>query len=340
MNSNRASEYVKDNDIRLGLRVSTRATNGGLQVTGLQCRFCIAFGREEKVGAKRQASIVVQGWMRPFCYDNIESHVSGQHPTKWTEYKQLDSIVEHQAFFDDVPVAFKNSIKAHFPFSSLGAERQIVFNIKKDIVDVIVSDMMFDPVDIVDSDADSDAEENDLAFGSDTERNAVLRQRIQKATLAKERALSLFQRVDQQEEEEEEEEESNASYPYSVTIPKSKTTVFQLFVRYVSCGASFRLASNILSCMYDVLHNPFLRACSRHDVANYIRVVCAVNLQRIPRYLRRAWAFSIALDSATHQNTSYLDVRFRIFMSAFYNIVNLHAVALPMFNWHTGEVMF
>jgi hypothetical protein len=133
--------------------------------------------------------------MRPFRYNNIESHVSGQHPTKWAEYKQLDSIVDRQAFFDDVPIAFKNSIKAHFPFSSLGAERQIVFDIEKDIVDVIIRGMMFDPANIVssdaDGDADSDAEENDPAFGSDAERDAVLRRRIQKA-LAKERALSLF----------------------------------------------------------------------------------------------------------------------------------------------------
>jgi hypothetical protein len=100
------------------------------------------------------------------------------------------------------------------------------------------------------------------------------------------------------------------------------------------------MASNILSCTYDVLHNPVLPACSHHDVANYIRVVCVVNLQRIARHLRRALAFSIALDSATHQSTLYLDVRFRIFMLAFYNIVNLHAVALPIFDWHTGKVMF
>ncbi|CAM6049220.1 unnamed protein product [Sphagnum compactum] len=288
MSSNRASEYVKDNDVRLGLRVSTRAANGG-----------------------------------------------PQHPTKWAEYKRLDSIVERQAFFDDVPVAFRNSIKAHFPSSSLGAERQIVLDIEKDIVDVIIRGMMFDLADIVDSDADNDAEENDPAFGSDAERDAVLRRRIQKAALAKERALSLFQRVDQ-----EEEEEGNVSYSYSVTIPKSKTTVFQLSVQYMSCGASFQLASNILSCTYNVLHNPVLRACSHHDVTNYIRVVCAVNLQRIACHLRRAWAFSIALDSATHQSTSYLDVRFQIFMPAFYNIINLHAVALPMFDWHTDEVMF
>ncbi len=89
-----------------------------------------------------------------------------------------------------------------------------------------------------------------------------------------------------------------------------------------------------------MLHNPVLRACSRHDVANYIRVVCAVNLQRVARHLSHAWAFSIVLDFATHQSTLYLNVHFRIFMPAFYNIVNLHAVALPMFNWHTGEVMF
>jgi hypothetical protein len=166
--------------------------------------------------------------------------------------------------------------------------------------------MMFELTDIVDSDADSDAEENDLAFGNDTEHDAVLHRRIQKATLAKERALSLFQRVDQ----EEEEEEGNASNSCSVTISKSKTTIFQLFVRYVSCAASFRLASNILNRTYDVLHNLVLRACSHHDVTNYIRIVCVVNLQRIARHLRHAWAFSIALDSATHQSTSYLDVRF------------------------------
>ncbi|CAK9870876.1 unnamed protein product [Sphagnum jensenii] len=186
MSSNHASEYVKNNDVHLGLRVSTRVANGGSQVTRLQCRFCIALGRGEKVGTKRQALTVVQGWMRPFRYNNIESHVSGQHPTKWAKYKRLNSIVERQTFFDNVPVAFKNSIKAQFQSSSLGAERQIVFDIEKDIVDVIIRGMMFDLANIVDSDADSDAEENDPTFGNDAERDAILHRRIQKAALAKE----------------------------------------------------------------------------------------------------------------------------------------------------------
>ncbi|CAK9858513.1 unnamed protein product [Sphagnum jensenii] len=83
-------------------------------------------------------------------------------------------------------------------------------------MDVIVRGMMFNPVDIVDNDADNDAEDYDPAFGNDTECNVVLRRPIQKATLVKEQALSLFQHMDQ----EEEEEEGNASYSYSVIISK------------------------------------------------------------------------------------------------------------------------
>jgi hypothetical protein len=59
----------------------------------------------------------------------------------------LESSFERTSFFNDVPVAFKNFIKAHFPFSSLGAERQFVHDIEKDIVDTIVGDMMFNPKD-------------------------------------------------------------------------------------------------------------------------------------------------------------------------------------------------
>ena len=123
----------------LGLRVTHCAPNGG-KIIGLQCRICIAFGREEKVGAKRKPASAIQAWTGSFRYDNIESHVRGQHPSKWAEYRLLESHADRNAFLDDVPTAFKNNIKAHFPSLSFGAERQIVFDIEKDIVDVIVGD--------------------------------------------------------------------------------------------------------------------------------------------------------------------------------------------------------
>ncbi len=329
MSGKRSSGYVKDNDVRYGLKVAHRDPKSS-KVIGLQCRFCMAFGREEKVGSKRKAATTIQGWSHPFRYDNIENHLHNQHSGQWAVYQALESSSERTSFFNDIPVAFKNSIKAHFPSSSLGAERQIVYDIEKDILDTIVGDMMFNPEDQDDSDADHDADE-EPTFGSATEINALRLRHCQVAAKAKERALSLFKRVEL--------EDDVAIYSYSVTIPKTKTTLFRLAVRYVSCGTSFRMAFELIGCTYDVLGNPGLRVCSRDKISNFVRTVCAINLQRIADLLRRFWAFSLALDSATRQSTSFLDLRFRIFVPNYHSIVNLHGCTLPMFDRHTWDIM-
>jgi len=87
------------------------------------------------------------------------------------------------------------------------------------------------------------------------------------------------------------------------------------------------------------LGNPGLRACFRDEISNFVRAVCAINLQRIANLLRRSWAFSLALDSATHQSTSFLDLHFRVFIPNYHSIVNLHGCTLPMFDCHTGDIM-
>ncbi|CAK9202578.1 unnamed protein product [Sphagnum troendelagicum] len=171
MSRKRSSGYVKDNDVRYGLKVVHRDPKLS-KVIGLQCHFCIAFGRKEKVGSKRKAATTVQGWSYPFRYDNIENLLRNQHSGQWAVYQALESSSERTSFFNDVSVAFKNSIKAHFPSSSLGAERQIVYDIEKDIVDTIMGDMMFNPEDQDDSNAHHDADE-EPAFGSAAEINAL-----------------------------------------------------------------------------------------------------------------------------------------------------------------------
>ncbi len=100
------------------------------------------------------------------------------------------------------------------------------------------------------------------------------------------------------------------------------------------------MVSNIIGCTYDVLGDLCLRACSRQDVNKFIRVVCAINLQRITNVLRCFWGFSIVLNFATHQSTLYLDLCFCVFIEEHNTIVNLHGCALPMFDRHTGKVMF
>ncbi len=61
----RSSGYVKDNDVRYGLKVA-HCDPKSSKVIGLQRCFYIAFGREEKVGSKRKAATTVQGWSYPF----------------------------------------------------------------------------------------------------------------------------------------------------------------------------------------------------------------------------------------------------------------------------------
>ncbi len=74
MSGKRSSGYVKDNDVRYGLKVVYPDPKLS-KMTGLQCHFCIAFGREEKVGSKCKAATTVHGWSHPFRYDNIENHL-------------------------------------------------------------------------------------------------------------------------------------------------------------------------------------------------------------------------------------------------------------------------
>jgi len=85
MSGKRSSGYVKDNDVRYGLKVVHRDPKSS-KVIGLQCCFCIAFGREEKIGLKRKAATTVQGWSHPFRYDNIENHLRNQHSGQWAVY--------------------------------------------------------------------------------------------------------------------------------------------------------------------------------------------------------------------------------------------------------------
>ena len=71
---------------------------------------------------------------------------------------------------------------------------------------------------------------------------------------------------------------------------------------------------------------------------SYISVQRAANFQRILDLLQRLWNFSVALDGATHQGTSYLDLRAQIYDG--FIIHNINIYVLPKFEQHTGKVMF
>jgi hypothetical protein len=75
----------------------------------------------------------------------------------------------------------------------LGVERQIIFDINKNIVNTIVGDMMFDLTDKSDNDEDVDVE--DHVFDNEVELNVVMRLRLEAAATVKSRVLVLFKRI-------------------------------------------------------------------------------------------------------------------------------------------------
>jgi len=111
--STRSLLYVKDNNRKYGVIVSSHGPKTS-KVIGLQCHFCITFSQEEKVSSKHKAMTKMQGWFAPSHYDNIKNHMLTQHRTKWLEYDVIHSNYEHNRFFINAPIIFKNSIKAHF----------------------------------------------------------------------------------------------------------------------------------------------------------------------------------------------------------------------------------
>jgi hypothetical protein len=108
----RVSGYAKSNDRKYGLEVVTRDPKSSA-VNGIQSRFCVAFGREEKVGAKSKLTTSVQSW-KAFRYDNVEAHIRNQHGDKWREYSWLNNDDAQAAFFACHAEPFQNTMMAHF----------------------------------------------------------------------------------------------------------------------------------------------------------------------------------------------------------------------------------
>ncbi len=124
-----SSSYIKDNDHKYGVIIMFHDPKT-LQVIGLQCRFWIAFGREDNVTSKHKTTTKVQGWFAPFRYDNIDNHMRTQHGTKWLEYDAIHSNSDCNQFFTDVFVVFKTLIKTHFVSEYVGNDRLFLTSTK------------------------------------------------------------------------------------------------------------------------------------------------------------------------------------------------------------------
>ena len=141
------------------------------------------------------------------------------------------------------------------------------------------------------------------------------------------RALSIFKADDSDPEDH--------GGVYIVEVKSVKR--FQLAVKLVALGDSFRSVSRQLQVIREETGMAEFGGASDVTVSNYVRIVCAVSLQRLSEILAATWAVSISFDCSTHQTRSYVDIRMRVFLKG--GLENFHLIALPMFDRHTGEII-
>jgi hypothetical protein len=108
----RVSGYVKSNHRKYRLNFITRNLKSSA-VKGNRCRFCVDFGCEEKVGAKRKLTTSVQSWTAHFRDDNGEAHLCNQHGDKWREFAQRNRDDAQATFFANQAEPFQNTMMAH-----------------------------------------------------------------------------------------------------------------------------------------------------------------------------------------------------------------------------------
>lgn len=129
-----ATPFQPKHELLYGIKPCDHGAGG--VVLGARCRFCLAFGRENK---QSQSC-----WMfkSPFRPQNYRAHLSKQHPEKWALYQTL-SDSEKRTFFD-VPTKAAELI----PFYLESQSDELHFSIEKSIVEVIIGRILWNPEDV------------------------------------------------------------------------------------------------------------------------------------------------------------------------------------------------
>lgn len=140
---------------------------------------------------------------------------------------------------------------------------------------------------------------------------------------SKEKALSVFKK-------------SNDCEMFTITIRNMRQ--FRLAIKYIALGSSFRQVTRIFHATKEETNLGCLGSINILKVIGYVRTLVAFSLQSIKDILQKSWCYSVAFDGATNQHNSYLDIRLRLFHNG--EVKNIHVIALPMFERHTGDYMF
>ena len=120
----------------------------------------------------------------------------------------------------------------------------------------------------------------------------------------------------------------------------NNATRFELAMDMVAIGMSFRHTAGAIQLARERTKQAILSGMSDQLVSQYTRVLLGACLQDISDLMEQqsAWSVSLAFDSSTHFEQSYLDLRVRMCIDGF--LCNLHVFCLPLFDRHTSDNLF
>ncbi len=96
------------------------------------------------MGMKRGRSERVKYFKAPFRKENYSSHHTRMHSTQWAEYRELEASAK-KSFFD---IGTISSLQTTMHAFAAPRIPQVSVLIDKDIVDVIIGEMLFHPKDM------------------------------------------------------------------------------------------------------------------------------------------------------------------------------------------------
>ena len=233
-----------------------------------------------------------------FQTDGYKLHHSTAHAEKWEEYQRIKSTEDKEIFFASAPVAFGRSLHVHLEFAS-----HLKVKISAKIVDDVVADLLFHQ------------DDNEEA--------------IQKC------AMAIFKK-DEDCGEDGVDTVTGQQDDYVVVV--KSCCHFDLCIRFVASGASFRMASCLMDCIKDESGMSVFGGCSDVVASNYTCIVCVHSLQILSDIMQQTWAFTLAFDGSAHQGMSCLDIQTKFHLNGC--LFNFHLMAIPLFEKHTGENMF
>ncbi|KAE8966950.1 hypothetical protein PF005_g28659, partial [Phytophthora fragariae] len=113
---------------------------------------------------------------------------------------------------------------------------------------------------------------------------------------------------------------------------------FTLSVKHLRVGLSFRQTAAVIQQHYNVTGNSKLYGMTDAMTGTYARILVAYSFQRISNLIAdpNMWGFAFACDITTHTDRSFIDQRVRVAVDSV--LVNLHLLAIPMFDRHTAVV--